>query len=87
VAVGASQIKLKSRAAELGLGEEEERTELIYGKAGWLEWIGFKAITETLLEPPVTVKRRMRLDEAPKGYVLFLNKQDDCVKVVLKPQT
>ena len=86
MAVGASQIKLKSRAAELGLGEEE-RTELIYGKAGWLERLGFKAVTEMRLEPPVTVKRRIRLDEALKGYVLFLNKQDDCVKVMLKPQT
>jgi S-(hydroxymethyl)glutathione dehydrogenase/alcohol dehydrogenase len=27
----------------------------------------------------------MRLDEAPKGYDLFQNKQDGCVKVVLKP--
>jgi len=28
---------------------------------------------------------RLRLDEAPQGYEMFLQKQDDCVKVVLRP--
>jgi threonine dehydrogenase-like Zn-dependent dehydrogenase len=27
----------------------------------------------------------MPLADAPKGYDIFVNKQDDCVKVVLKP--
>ncbi len=31
------------------------------------------------------VTHRMRLDEAPQAYELFKNKQDGCVKVVLKP--
>jgi len=39
------------------------------------------------IDPSFVVMRRMTLDQAPKGYDLFLNKQDDCVKVVLKPQT
>jgi threonine dehydrogenase-like Zn-dependent dehydrogenase len=39
------------------------------------------------IDPSFIVTHRLRLDEAPKGYDLFLNKQDDCVKVVLKPQT
>jgi len=39
------------------------------------------------IDPSFVVTHRMRLDEAPKGYDLFMNKQDDCVKVVLKPQT
>ena len=37
------------------------------------------------IDPSFVVTHRMRLDEAPKGYDIFLNKQDDCVKVVLKP--
>jgi len=28
---------------------------------------------------------RLRLDEVAQGYRMFTNKQDDCVKVVLKP--
>ena len=39
------------------------------------------------IDPSFVVMRRMTLDQGPKGYDLFLNKQDDCVKVVLKPQT
>jgi threonine dehydrogenase-like Zn-dependent dehydrogenase len=27
----------------------------------------------------------MSLDDAPEGYDTFLNKEDECVKVVLKP--
>jgi threonine dehydrogenase-like Zn-dependent dehydrogenase len=27
----------------------------------------------------------MKLDEAPEGYHLFVQKQDDCMKVVLTP--
>jgi threonine dehydrogenase-like Zn-dependent dehydrogenase len=38
------------------------------------------------IDPSFVVTHHMRLDEAPKGYDLFLNKQDECVKVVLKPQ-
>jgi threonine dehydrogenase-like Zn-dependent dehydrogenase len=38
------------------------------------------------IDPSFVVTHRMSLDQAPKGYDLFLNKQDDCVKVVLKPQ-
>ena len=39
------------------------------------------------IDPSFVVTHRMRLDEAPKAYDLFMKKQDDCVKVVLKPQT
>jgi threonine dehydrogenase-like Zn-dependent dehydrogenase len=37
------------------------------------------------IDPSFVVTHRLRLDEAPKGYDIFLNKEDDCVKVVLKP--
>ncbi|HWP42435.1 MAG TPA: zinc-dependent alcohol dehydrogenase [Blastocatellia bacterium] len=35
------------------------------------------------IDPSFIITHRMRLDDAPEGFELFLNKQDDCVKVVL----
>jgi threonine dehydrogenase-like Zn-dependent dehydrogenase len=37
------------------------------------------------IDPGFVVTYRLRLDEAPKGYDMFLHKEDECVKVVLKP--
>jgi threonine dehydrogenase-like Zn-dependent dehydrogenase len=37
------------------------------------------------IDPSFVVTHRMRLSDAPNGYEIFKNKQDDCVKVVLKP--
>ena len=37
------------------------------------------------IDPSFVITHRMRLDDAPKGYDTFLNKEDECVKVVLKP--
>ena len=37
------------------------------------------------IDPSFVVTHRLPLDEAPRGYDLFRNKKDDCVKVVLKP--
>jgi threonine dehydrogenase-like Zn-dependent dehydrogenase len=37
------------------------------------------------IDPSFVVTHRMGLDEAPEGYDTFLNKEDECVKVVLKP--
>ncbi|HSK09428.1 MAG TPA: zinc-dependent alcohol dehydrogenase [Vicinamibacterales bacterium] len=37
------------------------------------------------IDPTFIITHTMRLDEAPSGYDLFMNKEDDCVKVVLKP--
>ncbi|HEU4535224.1 MAG TPA: zinc-dependent alcohol dehydrogenase [Polyangiaceae bacterium] len=36
------------------------------------------------IDPSFVITHRMRLDEAPDGYDLFLRKQDGCEKVVLK---
>ncbi len=36
------------------------------------------------IDPGFVITHRMRLEDAPEGYDLFMNKQDDCVKVVLK---
>jgi threonine dehydrogenase-like Zn-dependent dehydrogenase len=37
------------------------------------------------IDPSFIVTHRMSLDDAPQGYETFKNKQDECVKVVLKP--
>ncbi|HEY6399891.1 MAG TPA: zinc-dependent alcohol dehydrogenase [Blastocatellia bacterium] len=37
------------------------------------------------IDPSFVVTHSLRLDEAPGGYDMFLKKQNDCVKVVLKP--
>jgi threonine dehydrogenase-like Zn-dependent dehydrogenase len=37
------------------------------------------------IDPTFIITHRLALDEAPQGYELFKHKQDDCLKVVLKP--
>ena len=37
------------------------------------------------IDPSFVITHRLPLDEAPRGYDMFLNKADDCLKVVLKP--
>jgi threonine dehydrogenase-like Zn-dependent dehydrogenase len=37
------------------------------------------------IDPSYIVTHTMKLDDAPKGYDTFKKKQDDCLKVVLKP--
>jgi threonine dehydrogenase-like Zn-dependent dehydrogenase len=37
------------------------------------------------IDPSFIVTHRLPLDEAPNGYETFKHKQDECVKVVLKP--
>jgi threonine dehydrogenase-like Zn-dependent dehydrogenase len=37
------------------------------------------------IDPSFVVTHQMELGKAPDGYETFKNKQDDCVKVVLKP--
>jgi threonine dehydrogenase-like Zn-dependent dehydrogenase len=37
------------------------------------------------IDPSFIVTHRMRLDDAPEGYDLFLHKQEECLKVVLRP--
>ncbi len=41
-------------------------------------------IQEGQIDPSKIVTHRMALDEAPDGYEIFKNKQDECVKIVLK---
>jgi threonine dehydrogenase-like Zn-dependent dehydrogenase len=37
------------------------------------------------IDPSFVITHRLPIDEAPQGYQMFVNKQDECVKVVLKP--
>jgi alcohol dehydrogenase len=45
-----------------------------------LEWVVSRKIK---LNDIIT--HRLRIDDAPHGYDIFKNKEEDCVKVVLKP--
>ncbi|MCA1817962.1 MAG: glutathione-dependent formaldehyde dehydrogenase [Acidobacteria bacterium] len=37
------------------------------------------------IDPTFVITHRMRLDDAPYGYDIFTNKEDDCIKIVMKP--
>ncbi len=37
------------------------------------------------IDPSFVITHRMPLDDAPRGYEIFSNKEDECIKVVLKP--
>jgi len=44
-----------------------------------------KRIEDGEIDPSFVISHRMSLDEAPNGYDMFVNKQDECIKIVLKP--
>ena len=37
------------------------------------------------LDPSFVITHRLRLEDAAKGYEIFKHKDDECIKVVLKP--
>ncbi len=37
------------------------------------------------IDPSFVITHRMRLEDAPAGYNTFNHKQDNCIKIVLKP--
>ena len=37
------------------------------------------------IDPSFVITHRMNLEDAPEGYAIFKDKQDDCIKIVLKP--
>jgi threonine dehydrogenase-like Zn-dependent dehydrogenase len=37
------------------------------------------------IDPSFVITHTLPLDQAPEGFATFLNKQDDCIKIVLKP--
>ena len=42
-------------------------------------------IVDGVLDPSRIITHHMSLDDAPRGYDIFKNKEDSCVKVVLRP--
>jgi threonine dehydrogenase-like Zn-dependent dehydrogenase len=36
------------------------------------------------IDPTFVISHRLELDDAPEGYAMFLEKEDDCTKIVLK---
>jgi threonine dehydrogenase-like Zn-dependent dehydrogenase len=45
----------------------------------------FDKIENGEIDPSFIITHQMKLDDAPKGYEIFKEKQDNCIKVVLKP--
>ena len=45
----------------------------------------YEHITRGDIDPSFVVTHRLDLGQAPDGYETFKHKQDECVKVVLKP--
>ena len=37
------------------------------------------------IDPSFVITHHLSLDEAAEGYDMFKNKEDECIKVVLKP--
>jgi threonine dehydrogenase-like Zn-dependent dehydrogenase len=37
------------------------------------------------IDPSFVITHRMRLDDAPDGYEIFKHKEDECIKIVLRP--
>jgi threonine dehydrogenase-like Zn-dependent dehydrogenase len=37
------------------------------------------------IDPSFVITHRMRLDDAAQGFDIFVNKEDDCIKIVMKP--
>ncbi|GII05720.1 zinc-dependent alcohol dehydrogenase [Planobispora takensis] len=37
------------------------------------------------IDPTMVISHRMRLEDAPEGFAMFRDKQDDCNKIVLRP--
>lgn len=45
----------------------------------------FEKIEKGEIDPSFIITHKMKLDDAPHGYKIFNEKQDSCIKVVLKP--
>jgi threonine dehydrogenase-like Zn-dependent dehydrogenase len=59
------------------------RTGQCHVQRYWKKLLGY--IEDGRIDPTFVITHRMRLDDAPKGYDIFTNKEDDCIKIVLKP--
>ena len=45
----------------------------------------YEHIREGHIDPSFVITHRMKLEDAPVGYDIFTHKEDECMKVVLKP--
>ncbi|HHB2124866.1 TPA: glutathione-dependent formaldehyde dehydrogenase, partial [Bacillus cereus] len=45
----------------------------------------FKKITNKEFDPKEIITHKIPLEEASYGYQIFNNREDDCIKVILKP--
>lgn len=45
----------------------------------------FDLIEKGEIDPSFIITHEMSLDDAPHGYDIFNNKEDNCIKIVLKP--
>lgn len=50
----------------------------------WEDLLGM--VREGKLDPTIVITHELPLEKAPYGYKIFNDKEDDCVKVVLKPR-
>ena len=52
-------------------------------------WTGMRPLLQRIqngdVDPSFVITHRMKLGDAPQGYEIFNNKDDDCLKVVLTP--
>lgn len=44
-----------------------------------------KMIEDGKIDPSQIITHRIKIEDAPRGYAIFRNKEDNCVKVVMKP--
>jgi threonine dehydrogenase-like Zn-dependent dehydrogenase len=44
-----------------------------------------KRIVDGEIDPSMIITHRMSLDDAERGYRMFQNKEDQCIKIVMKP--
>ena len=45
-----------------------------------------KLVQEQQLDPSFIITHRMNLEDAPQGYRIFNDKEDSCIKIVMRPQ-
>ena len=43
-------------------------------------------VAQGRIDPSFVVSHRLPLEEAPQGYAMFRDKEQECIKVVLKPE-
>ncbi|WP_017812150.1 zinc-dependent alcohol dehydrogenase [Paenibacillus shenyangensis] len=65
----------------------ERNVKLAMGQAPVVHYMPqlFKQITDGTIDPTDIITHKLSLSDAERGYDLFDNKKEDCIKVILKP--